>query len=83
MKHLIAVLVLCLTLSACAVVELAVHGVKEYDRSRVQDSPLPEGEPRPQMAQQDSGQRIQAVDTRAEPTQAVPPRESVNVESLK
>ncbi|OAN58033.1 hypothetical protein [Magnetospirillum moscoviense] len=85
MKRIAALLSLCVVLSACAVVDLAAHGVKEYERSRGENGAPPEDDlqARSQAAQPVSAQRVPVVEPAAEPTQPVPPRESVNVESLK
>lgn len=83
MKNTAALLFMCLTLSACAVVDLAAHGVKEYERSRDPKSPPPDEEaPQQQVAPPPAVQRVQQ-EVVTEQTSVVPPRESVSVEGLK
>ncbi len=85
MNRAAALFLLCLTLSACAVVDLAAHGIKEYEDSRGQGAPqaADQSQPLSQAAPPTVDQRIQPAETRSEPIQSVPPRESVDVEGLK
>lgn len=84
MKNALAVTMLCLALSACAVVDLAAHGIKEYENSREPTQARQDDErqassapaPQPVIQQAPSAAPVEPVST-------VPPRESVGVEPLR
>jgi|GEM_PF-5526928 len=78
MSKIVSVLILSCLLSACAVVDLAAHGMKEYEesRSRKNAEMTPEAPPSPPEAR----------DGEAVPSPvpgAVPPREAVGSEPLQ
>lgn len=84
-------------LAGCAVVDLAAHGMKEFEKSKVEaarstpaatePAPMrtPVSAPSARPAPEPSGSTYRPVNAReaSEPAPAVPPRESVSVETLR
>jgi hypothetical protein len=78
MKQIAFALLLCLALPACSVVELAVHGVKEYEKSRDK----PGAAPAIEKSSVISAERSETPSWQDAPA-PVPTRDYVSVEPLK